>query len=100
MASPSTSTPRTSTSSNRWPVGSRHQVVWGIGRRHNQYDIENTTTLFFEPASRKLEFTNLFVQDTIKLGDELKLTAGIKFERQLLFRLVDAAGSATVLGAR
>jgi iron complex outermembrane receptor protein len=62
-------------------LGSRHQVVWGIGRRYNDYDIDNTVTLFFEPPSRKLELTNLFAQDTIKLNDTLKLTAGIKFER-------------------
>ena len=63
------------------PLGSQHQVVWGIGRRYNDYDIDNTATLFFEPASRKLELTNLFAQDTIRLGEEFKLTAGIKFER-------------------
>jgi iron complex outermembrane receptor protein len=62
-------------------LGARHQLVWGIGRRYNDYDIVNTATLFFVPASRKLELTNLFAQDTIRLGDEFKLTAGIKFER-------------------
>jgi iron complex outermembrane receptor protein len=62
-------------------LGSRHQLVWGIGRRYNEIDIENTATLFFEPSSRTLELTNLFAQDTMRLNDELKLTAGIKFER-------------------
>ena len=36
--------------------------------------------LAFVPDHRTLELTNVFVQDTITLSEELKLTAGIKFE--------------------
>jgi iron complex outermembrane receptor protein len=61
-------------------LGSRHHVVWGLGRRHNDYDITNTPTLRFVPPSRTLELTNVFAQDTIALGEHFKLTAGIKFE--------------------
>jgi iron complex outermembrane receptor protein len=61
-------------------LGSKHQVVWGLGRRYNDYDVINTPTLSFAPASRRLSLTNLFAQDTITLSDELRLTAGIKFE--------------------
>jgi iron complex outermembrane recepter protein len=60
--------------------GARHRVVWGIGRRYNDYDIETSPSLFFEPASRRLELTNVFVQDTMRLSDHFQLTAGIKFE--------------------
>jgi iron complex outermembrane receptor protein len=62
-------------------LGTRHRLVWGFGRRYNDYDVGNTPTLFFEPASRTLELTNVFAQDTISLNDRWKLTAGIKFER-------------------
>jgi iron complex outermembrane recepter protein len=61
-------------------LGSRHQLVWGLGRRYNDYDVANTPTLSFDPGGRRLKLTNVFVQDTITLNDELKLTAGIKFE--------------------
>ena len=55
-------------------------MVWGLGRRYNDYDITNTPTLAFDPAHRTLELTNVFAQDTIALGSEVKLTAGLKFE--------------------
>jgi iron complex outermembrane receptor protein len=61
-------------------LGARHHVVWGLGRRYNDYAITNTPTLRFEPPDRRLELTNVFAQDTISLGEQFKLTAGIKFE--------------------
>jgi iron complex outermembrane receptor protein len=61
-------------------LGERHRVVWGLGRRYSDYDIRNTPPLRFVPAHRTLELTNLFAQDTIALGGQFKLTAGIKFE--------------------
>jgi iron complex outermembrane recepter protein len=60
--------------------GSRHRVVWGLGRRYNDYDIENTPGLFFLPPSRKLSLTNVFAQDAVALTEAFTLTAGIKFE--------------------
>jgi iron complex outermembrane receptor protein len=58
----------------------RHRLVWGVGRRYSDYDIVSTPTLRFVPAHRTLELTNLFAQDTLALGDEFKLTLGLKFE--------------------
>jgi iron complex outermembrane receptor protein len=60
--------------------GARHRIVWGIGRRYNQYDFVETPSLFFVPPSRTLDLTNVFAQDTIRLSDHFHLTAGIKFE--------------------
>jgi iron complex outermembrane recepter protein len=60
-------------------VGGRHQLVWGLGRRYSDYHTENNN-LAFVPDHRTLELTNVFLQDAITLSDELKLTAGIKFE--------------------
>jgi iron complex outermembrane receptor protein len=59
--------------------GGRHQLVWGLGWRNNDYRTVNNV-LAFVPDHRSLEQTNVFVQDNIGLGDDLKLTAGIKFE--------------------
>ncbi len=60
-------------------VGARHSLVWGLGRRYNDYHTVNNN-LAFVPNHRTLELTNVFVQDSITLNEELKLTAGIKFE--------------------
>jgi iron complex outermembrane recepter protein len=60
-------------------VGSRHRLIWGVGRRYNDYETVNNV-LAFVPNHRTLELTNLFVQDNITLSDEFALTAGIKFE--------------------
>ncbi|HEU4780771.1 MAG TPA: TonB-dependent receptor [Steroidobacteraceae bacterium] len=60
-------------------VGARHHLVWGLGRRSNDYQTVNNN-LAFVPDHRTLELTNVFLQDSITLTEELKLTAGIKFE--------------------
>lgn len=62
-------------------AGSRHAIVWGLGRRFNDYEVENTPTLSVQPPGRGLSLTNVFAQDTITLGDHFNLTAGVKFER-------------------
>jgi len=60
-------------------VGARHNLVWGLGRRSNDYHTENNV-LAFVPDHRTLDLTNVFLQDAITLGEEWKLTAGIKLE--------------------
>jgi iron complex outermembrane receptor protein len=60
-------------------LGSRHSLIWGAGRRHNSYETVNTA-LAFVPDHRTLELTNVFLQDVIQLGQQFKLTAGIKLE--------------------
>jgi iron complex outermembrane receptor protein len=61
-------------------LGERHQLVWGVGHRMHDYEIGNTASLRFIPPSRKINLTNVFVQDSIALGDAWRFIAGIKFE--------------------
>ncbi len=61
-------------------VGSAHKLVWGVGERVNSYDITNSATLLFMPSSRALTLANLFAQDTVALGQRVKLTLGVKLE--------------------
>jgi iron complex outermembrane receptor protein len=61
-------------------LGSRHQLVWGGGRRVNNYHVMNGQPLQFLPSHRSLDLGNLFVQDTISLGRSFNLTAGVKVE--------------------
>ena len=60
-------------------LGERHHLIWGIGRRSNDYNTVNNV-LAFVPDHRTLEQTNVFVQDNFALTGELKLIAGVKFE--------------------
>ncbi|HEY6124808.1 MAG TPA: TonB-dependent receptor plug domain-containing protein, partial [Steroidobacteraceae bacterium] len=60
-------------------VGARHHLVWGLGQRFNDYRTVNND-LAFVPNHRTLKLTNVFLQDSITLNEELKLTAGIKLE--------------------
>jgi iron complex outermembrane recepter protein len=61
-------------------VAKDHRLVWGLGRRYNDYQIVNTQGLSFVPPERRLALTNVFAQDVLPLGAKFKLTAGLKFE--------------------
>lgn len=58
-----------------------HTLVWGGGYRHARDNMRNPVNLAFLPAQKTLQWANLFVQDEIALRPDLKLTAGIKAER-------------------
>ncbi|MEO6080012.1 MAG: TonB-dependent receptor [Steroidobacteraceae bacterium] len=61
-------------------LGSNHRVVWGAGSRFSRYHIVNTASLQFQPPRRGLELWNVFAQDTLSLGPQMKLTMGLKLE--------------------
>jgi len=62
-------------------IGANQQLVWGAGYRSWRDEFVNTANPFvLVPQSQTLSLTNLFVQDTITLRDDLKLTLGAKFE--------------------
>lgn len=63
------------------PLGA-HRILWGGGYRHARDNVG--AGLFFSafmPSSRRLSWTNLFVQDEIRLSENVAFTAGIKLER-------------------
>ena len=61
-------------------LGSWNNVVWGGGDRIDQYRIVGNGTLLFLPPSRTLNLANIFAQDTVPIGDAVKLTVGLKLE--------------------
>ena len=61
-------------------LGARHEVVWGAGFRISRYRIDGGPTLVFAPARRELNLSNLFAQDTIRLGSATRLVLGAKVE--------------------
>lgn len=60
-----------------------HQVLWGGGYRGSRDSVTNVpgATLAFLPAKARLSLANVFVQDSIELREHLRLTLGVKFER-------------------
>jgi iron complex outermembrane recepter protein len=57
-----------------------HGIIWGGGYRQAQDDIGSGLVTTFIPASRTLQWGNVFVQDEVKLRDSLRATVGLKLE--------------------
>jgi iron complex outermembrane receptor protein len=66
---------------HRLPLGSRHQITWGLGYRVSIDQFRGSEVASFTPARRSLQLGSGFVQDEITLApDRLRLTAGAKLE--------------------
>jgi iron complex outermembrane receptor protein len=62
-------------------IGAAQQIVWGAGYRIWTDEFRNGANPFvLVPESETLSITNLFVQDTIGVSDDLKVTLGLKLE--------------------
>jgi iron complex outermembrane recepter protein len=60
--------------------GERHRVLWGAGYRYAHDDIDAGFATVFVPASRALNWGNLFVQDEMALAHGFGATLGVKLE--------------------
>lgn len=58
----------------------RNAITWGGGLRIGLYQINGTSTFFFTPASRTLDLSNAFVQDSITLSPALNAIVALKLE--------------------
>jgi iron complex outermembrane recepter protein len=66
---------------HRFPVGERHDVVWGFGSRTTEDRLAPTFYLSFDPERARERFHSAFLQDEITLVPQrLKFTLGSKFE--------------------
>ncbi|HYO16684.1 MAG TPA: TonB-dependent receptor [Thermoanaerobaculia bacterium] len=66
---------------HRLPLGTRHDLVWGLGYRVSRDDIVNAPLITWVPDSDTQELFSAFAQDEISLmGDRLRLTLGSKLE--------------------
>jgi iron complex outermembrane receptor protein len=61
-------------------LGGQHRLVWGGGYRWGHDRVQNGPAFGFLPGTENLHWANLFAQDEIALRDDLRLTAGLKFE--------------------
>jgi iron complex outermembrane receptor protein len=57
-----------------------HRVLWGFGYRHTSDDLQPGVFFGFVPQQAKLDWTNLFAQDEIKVGENVHMTLGSRFE--------------------
>jgi iron complex outermembrane recepter protein len=65
---------------HRFPLGRRHDLVWGAGQRF-WWDREDVKFAeFLDPASSHTRLFNAFVQDEMALSPQFNLTVGSKFE--------------------
>ena len=66
---------------HRFPLGERHDVVWGVGYRLIDDHILNSDVLGFLPPDVSRQWLSAFVQDELALiKDRLHLTVGTKLE--------------------
>ncbi len=58
-----------------------HNVTWGGGYRQSRDKVVNGALFAFLPGDTTLRWANLFAQDELALRPALRLTAGLKLER-------------------
>ncbi|MFZ3287808.1 MAG: TonB-dependent receptor, partial [Telluria sp.] len=62
-------------------LSASQQLIWGGGHRIAYDRVDNDNKFAFLPGARDLAWTNVFAQDQISLTPALRLTAGLKAER-------------------
>jgi iron complex outermembrane receptor protein len=63
------------------PIG-KHALTWGANYRHGRDRVGNTSSVFaFLPEHVNQNWSSLFAQDEVTLGDDLRLTLGARIER-------------------
>ncbi|WP_276501777.1 TonB-dependent receptor plug domain-containing protein [Terrimonas pollutisoli] len=65
---------------NRYPLGKRHILTYGLGFRFMDHSFTNHELAAFLPAHKKLYLYNIFVQDEMTISNFLRLTIGSKIE--------------------
>ena len=65
---------------HRMAIGRRHQVLWGMNYRFNSNKNRSKGVFAVEPETSDNARASLFIQDQIRLFDDLQLTIGTKFE--------------------
>jgi iron complex outermembrane recepter protein len=68
---------------HRFHLGDWNNIVWGLGYRFTQDQVENAPSLAFLPAHFDEDLYSAFLQDEIKLHENLFLTLGSKIEHNV-----------------
>lgn len=66
---------------HRLPVGQLQELMWGVGARVMNHDVDNLALFAFLPAKKTLHLYSAFIQDEIRFADDrVRVTVGSKFE--------------------
>lgn len=65
---------------DRFPLGERHQIIWGLGYRFTHEVDDDASIVRFSPPALDQNLYSGFVQDEIKLHEKLSFIAGTKLE--------------------
>ena len=63
------------------PAHGRHSIVWGGEYRTSRDRVGNSRFVAFLPARDTQTWASLFAQDEVALRDDLRATAGVRWER-------------------
>ena len=66
---------------HEWNSGRYHRLVWGGGYRFMSDHVAADRRFRFVPEQRDMEWLNLFVQDEIAVGDNVRVRLGSKLEK-------------------
>lgn len=78
---------------NHISLGSRHDVVWGLGYRDYNDDLGQGLFVTFNPAEKNYGLFSAFFQDEIRLTDALRLTVGAREEHNAFTGFEDEPGA-------
>ncbi len=65
---------------DRFQLGERNHIVWGLGYRYTHDVVDNTPLVAFLPPTLDRNLYSAFIQDEIKLLEKVHLTLGSKVE--------------------
>lgn len=69
---------------HRFKLGNRNEIIWGLGARSMDHDVQNLELFGFNPAHKNLHIYNVFVQDEIVvIPERFRLVLGSKFEHNV-----------------
>lgn len=64
----------------RFPSSEKHDLMWGLGYRHSRDRIINSLEIQLTPGDAGNDIFSAFIQDDIRLSDNLRVIVGSKFE--------------------
>lgn len=66
---------------HRFQASKNHELLWGVGYRFYQDDIDSKKVISFDPEKQNVSQATFFLHDEISLDERLKLILGSKFEQ-------------------
>ena len=65
----------------RLPLGSRHDLTWGVGLRQSRDEVRGTAAKSFTHGTHVFRLASAFVHDEIRIAEATRLTLGVRVQR-------------------